>query len=137
STAPIFQLNHPWAASELGRDLGFPRAIKMDLRQNLPASDTGKDGLGVWMRTPKNAVHSNHDYDSQEVMNGSLNDTLLQYRAFWFYLLNQGQLRAGTASSDSHSLTDNTVGVPRTVVYPVNGGGSALDRFDIALKNGR
>ncbi len=32
-------------------------------------------------------------------------------------MLNQGQLKTGTANSDSHSLTDNTVGMPRNVVY--------------------
>jgi hypothetical protein len=35
----------------------------------------------------------------------------------WFYLLNQGIVRAGTANSDSHGLTDNIVGTPRNLVW--------------------
>jgi hypothetical protein len=72
-------------------------------------------------------------------MNGSQNDTLLQYRAFWFYVLNQGRLRTGTANSDSHSLVDNTVGVPRNVIWAGTQGGPGfdMDKFNTAVKNGR
>ena len=50
-------------------------------------------------------------------MNGTSNADYLAHRAVWFYLLNQGVLRAGTANSDSHSLTDNLLGTPRTLVW--------------------
>ena len=49
-------------------------------------------------------------------MNGTDNESLLAYRAYWFYLLNQGIIRAGTANSDSHSLVDNVLGTPRNIV---------------------
>lgn len=40
----------------------------------------------------------------------------MPYRAYWFYLLDQGIVRAGTANSDSHTLVDNVLGTPRTLV---------------------
>jgi hypothetical protein len=58
TTNGVFQLNHPWAASEFGRDLGFPRALRMDLRQDLPAADDGLDGRGVYVRKPKTPASS-------------------------------------------------------------------------------
>ncbi len=140
----VFQLNHPWAAAEFGRDLGFPRAVFMDLRKDLPASDDGSDGRGVYVRTPKKADgtlarFANDAHHAQEVMNGSQNDSLLQYRHFWFYLLNQGRVRTGTANSDSHSLVDSIVGLPRNVVYAGTQGGTTfdLDKFNTAVKAGR
>lgn len=135
----VFQLNHPWASAEFGRDLGFPRAVFMDLTKDLPTEDDGTDGRGVYVRTPKGSRFANDAHHAQEVMNGSQNDALLQYRHFWFYLLNQGRLRTGTANSDSHSLVDSTVGVPRNVVYANTfaGPGFDQDRFNTAIKNGR
>jgi hypothetical protein len=133
---PVRQLNHPWAASEFGRDLGFPRAIHLDLRVPLPASDDGTNA-GIYVR--RHGAFGNGDHDSQEVMNGSQNDLFLAYRAFWFYLLDQGIVKVGTANSDSHSLTDNTIGTPRTIVYTQTRAGTAFDvgAFNRALKAGR
>ncbi len=133
---PVIQLNHPWATPEFGRDLGFPRALALDARKNLPAEDDGT-AAGMYVRAP-NGKAANNGHHAQEVMNGTQNDSLLPYRAFWFYLLSQGQLRAGTANSDSHSLTDNTVGLPRNVVYADTQGGPSfkVDVFNRALRNG-
>ncbi|HYV46110.1 MAG TPA: CehA/McbA family metallohydrolase [Myxococcaceae bacterium] len=132
------QLNHPWAEAEFGRDLGFPRAIKLDATQNLPASDDGTNN-GVYVRTPPNASSRNDGHLSQEVMNGSANDTFLEYRAFWFYTLNQGQRKVGTANSDSHGLSDNIVGVPRNLVYTGTNAGTNfdVDVFDRSIADGR
>ena len=119
SETGVVQLNHPWAPSQFGRDLGFPRAIGIDTSEDVPRTDmTGYDGTGpgLLMRTPPGASFGNADYHTQEVMNGSENEDLLPYRAYWFYLLNQGIIRAGTANSDSHSLVDNVLGTPRTLV---------------------
>ncbi|MBL8954678.1 MAG: CehA/McbA family metallohydrolase [Myxococcaceae bacterium] len=141
----VFQLNHPWAAAEFGRDLGFPRSVFMDLTKDLPATgDKNSSGNGIYVRTPEKsdgqaARFANDAHHVQEVMNGSQNDSLLQYRHFWFYLLNQGRPRTGTANSDTHSLVDSTVGMPRNIVY-VNttpGPGFDLDRFNTAVKGGR
>ncbi len=135
---PLIELNHPWADPEFGRDLGFPRSILMDLRKDLPAADDGTR-LGVYVRTPANATFSNDGHHAQEVMNGSDNGLFLQYRAFWHYLLNQGRVRTGTANSDSHSLTDSTVGVPQNLVTVGTGPGPNFDigAFNRALKEGR
>ncbi len=112
----IIQLNHPWAAAQFGRDLGFPRAVGVDARVPLPA---GFDGTGQSLvrRTPEGASFGNLDYHAQEVMNGSENVEMQQHRAYWHYLLAQGIVRAGTANSDSHSLVDSVLGTPRTLVW--------------------
>ena len=116
----IVQLNHPWAPAQVGRDLGFPRAIGVNATVPLPRTDRdGWDGTGpgLLLRTVPGSAFGNADYHTQEVMNGTENEDLLPYRAYWFYLLNQGIVRAGTANSDSHSLVDNVLGTPRTLVW--------------------
>lgn len=116
----IVQLNHPWAPAQVGRDLGFPRAVGVDARVPLPRTDRdGWDGTGpgLVLRTVPGSRFGNADYHTQEVMNGSENEDLMPYRAYWFYLLDQGIVRAGTANSDSHSLVDNVLGTPRTLVW--------------------
>ncbi|MGZ3460548.1 MAG: CehA/McbA family metallohydrolase, partial [Archangium sp.] len=132
----VVQLNHPWADAEFGRDLGYPRALALNTLKNLPAKDDGTSG-GMYVRSPKGG-YANNGQNAQEVMNGTQNDMLLPYRAFWFYTLNQGQLVAGTANSDSHGLTDNTVGLPRNIVYADTHAGPEFDtaRFNAALKAG-
>lgn len=112
----VIQLNHPWAELEFGRDLGFPRALQLKFNEPLPLFDDGS-AAALFLRKPEGSEFHNSDYHTQEVMNGTDNTQFLQYRAFWFYLLNQGVVRAGTANSDSHSLTDNIVGTPRTLVF--------------------
>ncbi|MBL8910370.1 MAG: CehA/McbA family metallohydrolase, partial [Archangium sp.] len=135
---PLIELNHPWADPEFGRDLGFPRAILMDLRKDLPTGDDGTR-MGVFVRTPAGSSFANDGHHAQEVMNGSDNGLFLQYRAFWHYTLNQGRVRTGTANSDSHSLTDNTVGVPQNLVFAATTPGATfnIDTFNLALKAGR
>jgi hypothetical protein len=135
---PISQLNHPWSEPEFGRDLGFPRAIKLDATQNLPASDDETNN-GVYVRTPSGSTTRNDGHISQEVMNGSENGGHLEFRAFWWYTLNQGQRKVGTANSDSHSLTDNIVGMPRNLVYAGTnpGNGFNVETFNQAVAAGR
>jgi hypothetical protein len=134
---PLIELNHPWANAEFGRDLGFPRAIFLDLRKDLPASDDGSR-QAVFIRQPAGASFTNDAHHAQEVMNGSDNGLFLQYRAFWHYTLNQGRLKTGTANSDSHSLTDNTAGVPLNVVTAATQAGPGFDIgvFNRAVKDG-
>lgn len=134
----VIELNHPWAEPEFGRDLGFPRAIFLDATKDLPASDDGTSA-GVYVRTPAGASYANDGHHAQEVMNGSQSDLYLQYRAFWFYVLNQGRLKAGTANSDSHSLVDNTVGMPRNLVFTSTTAGPGFDvnAFNTAVRDGR
>jgi hypothetical protein len=133
----IIQLNHPWADLEFARDLGFPRALGLNLDEPLPTSDDGT-AAALFLRTPEGASFSNADYDTQEVMNGTKNGQLLQYRAFWFYLLQQGIVRVGTANSDSHSLTDNILGTPRNIVLTDERVASFdVDAFNADVKAGR
>lgn len=139
----IRQLNHPWADADFGRDLGFPRAVGLDATRPMPTTDDGT-GAGILVRTPPGAK-SNLAYDSQEVMNGTENSFFLPYRAVWFHYLNNGIVKAGTANSDSHSLTDNILGTPRNVVTAAakvadfQGGGftNAVNTFNDAIRAGR
>lgn len=116
SETGIAQLNHPISPNLFGRDQGWASALGID--GNVPLSDEPEGSLAwLFLRTPEGSAYGNADFDTMEVMNGSGNGSWLKYRAFWFYLLNQGILRAGTANSDSHTLTENVVGTPRTLVY--------------------
>jgi len=112
----VRQLNHPFADSKLGRDQGFLRAIGYDPRTPIaPGAGFAADLL---LRTPgAPGGRRNIDWDVQEVMNGASLADWLRYRAFWFSLLSQGIVRAGTANSDSHSLALQQVGYPRNLVF--------------------
>jgi hypothetical protein len=133
----IIQLNHPWSPAQVGRDLGFPRAVGVDARVPLPVEHDGT-GPGLVLRTPPGASFSNADYHTQEVMNGTANEDLQPFRSYWFYLLNQGIVRAGTANSDSHSLVDNILGTPRTLVWTDQTIASFDEaRFNRAVREGR
>jgi hypothetical protein len=122
----VVQLNHPWGGLQFGRDFAWPTAIGLDTTLPLPRTDDGS-GPALFLRTPPGARHSNADYHAQEVMNGTNNAAFLQYRRIWHYLLNEGVPRAGTANSDSHSLTDNVLGTPRTLVFT----DTTVDDFDV------
>jgi hypothetical protein len=62
----------------------------------------------------------------------------LTYRTFWFSMLNQGLLRAGTANSDSHSLVTEQLGYPRNVVLTgFDRAGFDRSRFNRAVREGR
>jgi hypothetical protein len=126
----VIELNHPLSERELGRDLGWAKAIGVDLTKPLPAYDDGS-AQALFLRTPVGATFSNGAYDAEEVMNGTANDHFLPFRALWFYLLDQGIVRAGTANSDSHGLTDDVMGTPRNLVWTE----VTKDRFDAAAFN--
>lgn len=123
----VIQLNHPWGGLQFGRDFAWPTAIGLDTTLPLPRHDDGS-GPALFLRTPPGARHGNADYHVQEVMNGSNNAAFQQYRRIWHYLLDEGVVRAGTANSDSHSLTENVLGTPRTLVWT----DATLADFDLA-----
>jgi hypothetical protein len=112
----VIQLNHPWDNLEFGRDLGFPRAIGLNLNEEVPRVFDGT-GPSLFFHTPPGSPFSNADFHVQEVMNSTNSTNLLAYRALWFWELKQGIVRAGTANSDSHSLVDSVLGTPRNVVF--------------------
>lgn len=133
----VIQLNHPIGGIQFGRDFGWGSALELDL--NVPPKPV-YDGTGnsVLVHTPPGASFANHDFHVQEVMNGTSNALYQQYRAFWFYLLDHGILRGGTANSDSHTLTENIMGTPRTLVFAetaVNGFDEVV--FNRAVREGR
>lgn len=133
----VIQLNHPYSSNQFGRDYGWLDALSLDLHNPLPLYDDGS-GAALYHRQPAGSLYRNSDYDTQEVMTGTRNDRLLANRAFWFYGLNQGFLRAGTGNSDSHTLTDNLVGVPRTLVWTDTTRQTFdIERFNRDVKAGR
>lgn len=133
----IAQMNHPISPLEFGRDLGWPDAIDLDLHKPLIRKFDGSP-QSLFLRTPEGSDFSNADFHAQEVMNGTNNGYFQPYRAVWFYLLNQGVVRAGTANSDSHGLTDNILGTPRNLVW-VDTTVADFDQtvFNRAVRDGR
>jgi len=139
----VRQLNHPLAASKLERDQGFLRAIDYDPRTQIVAG--AGFAADVLLRKPGGSEgRRNLDWDVQEVMTGSSPADWLRYRALWFSLLSQGILRAGTANSDTHSLSLGQVGYPRNVVFPdptdardLNVDPHDIVRFDDHVRRGR
>ena len=133
----VAQLNHPVGGLQFGRNFGWISATGMDLREP-PKTEYDGTGQSLIFHTPDGADFSNADYDVQEVMNGTKNELLLSYRTYWFYLLNHGVVRAGTANSDSHTLTENVVGTPRTIVWTdTTFDAFDLGVFDASLREGR
>lgn len=135
--AGVAQLNHPYDGFQFGRDFGWVDAIDLDGTKPLPKTYDGS-GSSLFLRTPPGASHANSDFHAQEVMNGSANMVYQPYRAIWFYLLNQGVLRAGTANSDSHTLTENVIGFPRNLVWAdTTVGAFSVSDFDSSVREGR
>ncbi|HCP47327.1 MAG TPA: hypothetical protein DIU15_14895, partial [Deltaproteobacteria bacterium] len=133
----VIQFNHPIEDLKFGRDLGFASTLQLDATLDLPETFDGTT-QGLFHAQPVGADFRNSDYHAQEVMNGTSNSSHQSYRALWFYLLNQGVLRSGTANSDSHSLLDNVLGTPRTLVWTT----STVEDFDevefnLAVRDGR
>lgn len=113
----VRQLNHPFADSKLERDQGFLRAIGYDPRRPIAAG--ASFAADVLLRAPGGpGGRRNIDWDVQEVMTGASPASWLRYRAFWFSMLSQGFMRAGTANSDTHSLSLEQIGYPRNLVFP-------------------
>jgi hypothetical protein len=147
SATPVIQLNHPWEGDMAGRDQGWARALKFDLNRPLPYQPDGT-AMGLFARTPRCGPEPamgctwvntpNHAYHIQEVWNGTPAKRYVQERAFWFYLLDQGVVRPGTANSDSHYLVDSLVGSPRNMVFTsTTVGDFQPDAFNQALREGR
>jgi hypothetical protein len=91
------------------------------------------------LRRTSKAGHDNLTFDAMEVLNGVGLDSLLHalaVREDWFALLRQGVVRTGMANSDSHAVSMDPVGFPRTYVRyaadtPV---GLDAETFDAAIR---
>ncbi len=134
----VMELNHPTAESKAGRDEGYLRMLGYNPTRPLPMRDDGSAVGMIWRRPGGPGGHRNIDWQVQEAMNGSDVVLNLTYRTFWFAMLNQGLLRAGTANSDSHSLVTEQVGYPRNVVL-AGFDRASFDRarFNRAVREGR
>jgi len=137
STTGVAQLNHPLGGSSFGRDYSWGTAIELKLNEDLKPDFDGTLP-SLFHRQPDGSSFANSDYHVQEVMNGTNNGTYLKYRALWHYLLNQGVIRSATANSDTHTLAENVVGTPRTLVK-TSSTVAAFDpvEFNAAVRGGR
>jgi hypothetical protein len=133
----VIQMNHPFASSTFGRDEGFLTAIGYDPRHVIGTAPAADSAEGQLTKRPLGG-RSALDFDAQEVMNGTATVQFHRYRVGWHSFLSQGILRAGTANSDSHTLSEQVLGVPRNVVF----GGHTIaafdrSRFDADVRAGR
>jgi hypothetical protein len=81
-----------------------------------PITPRASFAADVLLRKP-GSTFRNIDWDVQEVMTGASRRDWLRYRTLWFSLLSQGILRAGTANSDTHTLSAERIGYPRNLVF--------------------
>ena len=104
-----------WGATRATRKRSATTRPRRSRRRRPTASASPRNALA---RAPGgDGHHRNIDWDVEEVMTGASRADWLRYRALWFSLLNQGFLRAGTANSDSHSLSVERIGYPRNLVW--------------------
>jgi hypothetical protein len=131
----VRQLNHPMIDTKLGRDQGFLHAIGYDVRT--PIAGGASFAADVLLRAPGgDGKHHNMDWDAQEVMSGISRADWLRHRALWFSLLSQGILRAGTANSDTHTLSVEHAGYPRNIILGDHKGRFDTETFNQAIRDG-
>ncbi|MFT6817401.1 MAG: hypothetical protein ACJATT_001208 [Myxococcota bacterium] len=133
----IAQLNHPTSELSVGRDFGWADTIELDLNRDVADAYDGTPH-SLFADAPDGGMR-NSDFHTTEVMNGTSNSYFAGYRAIWWWMLDQGLLRGGTANSDSHTLTENVLGTPRTLVWTDQevGVGFNIDRFNESVRDGR
>lgn len=134
----IAQLNHPTSALLVGRDFGWADTIELDLNRDVVEAYDGTPH-SLFADQPAGTPFRNSDFHTTEVMNGTANEAFEGYRSIWWWMLDQGLPRAGTANSDSHTLTENVVGTPRTLVWTDQQVGVGFDTaaFNAAVRDGR
>ncbi len=136
----VRMLNHPWAAPQTGRDLGYLRAIEFDPCAPIPEDpgDLTASNNALLQRRPGGGAR-NGDWDVIEILNNAGVDEWARARPLWFALLSQGFAAPGAGNSDSHGLSDAQLGWARTWVALDRPVGQPLDvaAFDRALKDGQ
>lgn len=127
-------MNHPWDEPQVGRDLGYLRAIGFDPRVPIAANQHPNAAL---LATPSGG-HRNGDWNLIELLNGADTAEYQKARVLWFALLAQGWITAATGNSDSHGMTDAQLGWARNWVQ-TDTQVSSFDtaRFNQALRAGR
>jgi hypothetical protein len=129
----LVQLLRPWGQPILGRHVGFPRAIGLDVTRTLPAEFDGT-AQSLFRRTPAGALFANDAFHTVEVLSGVEPESFVAQRTFWHYLLAENVVRAITAGGGSHGIGDSIAGAPRTIVTPAS---DALSDVLTAIQNGR
>jgi len=137
----LVQLNHPRGSDGGVWDGSFFTHLSVagqPFEPTLPLD--AEPNRALLERDPASGVRD-LDYDAVELLNGETGLDLGYYqrvRADWFSLMLQGEVRTGTANSDSHRLA-SPVGVPRTYVPQEDDRPEAFDEgaFIAALREGR
>ncbi|MDE0887468.1 MAG: CehA/McbA family metallohydrolase [Myxococcota bacterium] len=110
---PLVQINHP---REGGVDSGLGSFFS-----HLSVSESGHDptrplsaaGNRSLIERPRPGAPRDIDFDAIELLNGASMEHYRMARADWFAFLLQGEIRTGTANSDSHRASE-------TIAIPVN-----------------
>ncbi|RLB44721.1 MAG: hypothetical protein DRJ42_31260, partial [Deltaproteobacteria bacterium] len=124
----LVQLLRPFGQPMLGRDVGFLRAIGLDVTAPttaLPAPLTN---------TPAGSLFANDDFHSIEVLSGAEPEAFVAQRVAWHYLIAANVVRPATAGSGSHGIGGAAPGSARTIV---TGSSSDLDDVLAAVRDGR
>jgi hypothetical protein len=119
--------------------VGFQPDRPLDMPPNDILLDDGVLGPGT---TANPMGVRNLDFDVMEIANGAkVGDyaSYLQVREDWFALMAQGRFKAGSGVSDSHRITVEHAGWPRSYVLGIKDDPAALDTgaFDSSVKAGR
>jgi hypothetical protein len=137
-SVPVIQLNHP--RDNFIGNVGMGYFDNFGFNPNVPVPDAGDTGGPHGFLRRKSAQgHDNLSFDAMEVVNGvGLDGTLraAMMRDDWFALLKQGILRTGMANSDSHAVSSDPPGFPRSYVAyaadtPVD---LDVEAFDAAIR---
>jgi hypothetical protein len=139
ATPAILQLNHP---REGGVDSGYGSYLYHLAVSGKPFRPTRplahRRNRDLIEPDPDSGLRD-VDFDAVELLNGPSMESYRLTRGDWFALMLQGEVRTGTANSDSHSARE-VIALPRNYVdYSGAERGEALDmgRFMQAILHGR
>jgi hypothetical protein len=133
----VIQLNHARAVGDGPRPRAFfshlGNGVAFDPRAPLSAAPH----QALRERDPETGFRD-LDFDAMEIMNGARLGSYELLRADWFSLLRQGVVLAGTANSDSHTLSQ-VAAAPRSYVRVADDRVSTfeVDPFVTAIRRGR
>lgn len=136
--AKMVQVNHPRGSGLSEFQAAFSRAnLKYDFDQRLIFGDyNGADVPNDWLRLPEESLWSDQ-FNGLEIWNGfftgdSNGDGLRENRALdgimhdWLSMLSLGMYVTPAGDSDTHTITTNPLGMPRTYVRVADDSPDAL-----------
>jgi len=133
----VFQLNHPRSASQRPENMNFLDHLSQGIAFD-PAKSLEASGNHTLIERDPITGFRDLDFDAIELLNGSALDAYTKVREDWFALMRQGEIKVGTANSDSHRAGE-IVALPRTYIAEPEGSAGTFDegQFIRALRAGR